>query len=74
MSPVAVTRCEAKSHYNPDEIRHPHKTKVEIVRLEGFTVGRFNMNRAGNGRSVLNLLYILNPVNFRMLDSLFPKP
>ena len=37
------TRLETKSHETPDEIRQPDKTKVEIVRLEGFTIGRFNM-------------------------------
>jgi quercetin dioxygenase-like cupin family protein len=43
MNPVSVTKLEAKSHDNPDEVRQPDKTKVEIVRLEGFTVGRFKM-------------------------------
>jgi len=40
-TPVAVTKFEAKSHSKPDEVRTPDKTRVEIVRLEGFTFGRF---------------------------------
>jgi mannose-6-phosphate isomerase-like protein (cupin superfamily) len=41
-TPVAVTRFESKSHNAPDETRTPTKTKVEVVRLEGHTIGRFN--------------------------------
>ena len=41
-TPVAVTRLEVKSHGSPDEVRSPVKTRVEVVRLEGFTIGRFN--------------------------------
>jgi hypothetical protein len=41
-TPVAVTTFEVKSHDSPDEVRSPNKTRVEIVRLEGFTFGRFN--------------------------------
>jgi len=40
-TPVAVTKFEAKSLSKPDEVRTPDKTRVEIVRLEGFTFGRF---------------------------------
>ncbi|HLH70756.1 MAG TPA: cupin domain-containing protein [Candidatus Dormibacteraeota bacterium] len=40
-TPVAVHRLEAKSHDTPDEVRTPAKTRVEIVRLEGYTLGRF---------------------------------
>jgi mannose-6-phosphate isomerase-like protein (cupin superfamily) len=43
MDPVTVTKFETKSHETPDEIRQPDKTKVEIIRLEGFTLGRLNM-------------------------------
>src|SRR6478735_9148430 len=43
MDPVAVTKLETKSHATPDELRQPDKTKVEIVRLEGFTLGRMNL-------------------------------
>jgi len=39
-TPVAVTKLEAKSHGSPDEVRSPDKTRIEIVRLEGFTLGR----------------------------------
>lgn len=39
--PVAVTKLESKSHDRPDETRTPSKSRVEIVRLEGFTIGRF---------------------------------
>jgi mannose-6-phosphate isomerase-like protein (cupin superfamily) len=42
-TPIAVTRFESKSHATPDEVRAPSKTRVEIVRLEGFTLGRFTM-------------------------------
>ena len=38
----SVSKLEAKSHDAPDETRTPPKTKVEVVRLEGFTIGRFN--------------------------------
>jgi len=41
-TPVAVTRLEVKSHGSPDEVRSPDKTRVEVVRLEGFTLGRLN--------------------------------
>ena len=39
-TPVAVSRLEAKSHDAPDETRTPDKTRVEVVRLEGFTLAR----------------------------------
>ena len=42
-SAMAVTKLESKSHSKPDEVRTPEKTRVEIVRLEGFTIGRFRM-------------------------------
>ena len=41
-TPVAVNTFEAKSHDEPDETRTPDKTRIEVVRLEGFTIGRFN--------------------------------
>jgi hypothetical protein len=43
MNPVAISKFETKSHQTPDEIRKPDKTQVEIVRLEGFTLGRYTM-------------------------------
>jgi quercetin dioxygenase-like cupin family protein len=39
--PVTVGKLESKSHDSPDETRTPAKTRVEVVRLEGFTIGRF---------------------------------
>jgi len=42
-TPVVVTKFEVKSHDSPDEVRSPDKTRIEVVRLEGFTVGRFNL-------------------------------
>jgi quercetin dioxygenase-like cupin family protein len=41
-TPVNVKRFEVKSHQSPDEVRTPDKTRVEVVKLEGFTIGRFN--------------------------------
>jgi quercetin dioxygenase-like cupin family protein len=41
-NPVAVNKFEVKSHETPDETRTPSKTKIEVVKLEGFTIGRFN--------------------------------
>jgi hypothetical protein len=43
MNQLAVTKLEAKSHGTPDEIRKPDKTQVEVVRLDGFTLGRYTM-------------------------------
>jgi hypothetical protein len=41
-NPVSVTRLQVKSHASPDEARTPDKTRVEIVRFDGYTIGRFN--------------------------------
>ena len=41
-NPVAVTKFETKSHNSPDEVRTPNKTRVEVVRLPGYTLGRLN--------------------------------
>jgi len=41
-TPVAVSNFEVKSHETPDEVRSPSKTRVEVVQLEGYTIGRFN--------------------------------
>jgi mannose-6-phosphate isomerase-like protein (cupin superfamily) len=38
-----VSKLASKSHDNPDEVRSPDKTRVEVVRLPGFTLGRLNM-------------------------------
>ena len=40
-TPVGVTTFQAKSHESPDEVRTPDKTRVEVVQLERFTIGRF---------------------------------
>jgi mannose-6-phosphate isomerase-like protein (cupin superfamily) len=32
---------EAKFHDTPDETRTPPKTRIDVVRLDGFTIGRF---------------------------------
>jgi mannose-6-phosphate isomerase-like protein (cupin superfamily) len=42
-TPVAVTRFETKSHDAPDETRAPSKTRIDVVRLEGFTIGRLTL-------------------------------
>ncbi len=41
-SGMNVTKFETKSHDTPDEVRAPNKTRVEVVRLPGFTLGRLN--------------------------------
>ena len=41
-TPVAVTQFVVKSHSSPDEVRSPEKTRVEVFRLEGFTLGRLS--------------------------------
>src|ERR1700752_5212662 len=41
-TPVKVTKLQVKSHSAPDEVRTRNKTRVEVVQLEGFTIGRFN--------------------------------
>ena len=37
---MGVSKLEVKSHDKADEVRAPSKTRVEIVRLPGFTIGR----------------------------------
>ena len=41
-TPVSVSTFEVKSHDAPDETRTPEKTRIEVVRLAGYTLGRFN--------------------------------
>lgn len=41
-TPVTVTKLQVKSHNEPDEVRRPSKTRVEVVHFEGYTIGRFN--------------------------------
>ena len=38
---MPVQSFDVKSHDAPDERRTPAKTQVDIVRLEGYTLGRF---------------------------------
>jgi quercetin dioxygenase-like cupin family protein len=40
---MTVSKFETKSHDNADEVRAPDKTRLEIVRLPGFTMGRFKL-------------------------------
>jgi mannose-6-phosphate isomerase-like protein (cupin superfamily) len=40
-TPVSVRSLAATSHDTPDETRTPPKTRVDVVRLEGYTIGRF---------------------------------
>lgn len=42
-TPVSVTTFQAKSHSSADEVRTPDKTRIEVVQLEGFTIGRFHL-------------------------------
>ncbi|MGE5471050.1 MAG: cupin domain-containing protein [Bacteroidota bacterium] len=41
-TPDQVTNFEVRSHSSADEVRTPHKTRVEVVKLDGVTIGRFN--------------------------------
>jgi hypothetical protein len=40
-TPVSVHKFEVKSHGSPDELRSPEKTRVEVVQLDGYSIGRF---------------------------------
>ena len=40
---MQVSTFATKSHDSPDEVRAPDKTRVEVVRLPGFTLGRFKL-------------------------------
>ncbi len=42
-SPVTVSKLQVKPHSSPDEVRTPSKTRVEVVHLAGFAIGRFNL-------------------------------
>jgi quercetin dioxygenase-like cupin family protein len=39
---VSVAKFEVKSHDKADEVRTPDKTRVEVVRLDGYTLARFS--------------------------------
>lgn len=70
-TPVAVTQFETKSHKSPDEVRTPDKTRVEIVRLEGFTFAVSPSSQDGAGRNASNPSLRPRRVNFRMSDTPF---
>lgn len=40
---MSVKKFETKSHNRADEVRTPNKTRLEIVRLESYTIGRFTL-------------------------------
>ena len=42
-TPVSVSSFEVKSHDAPDETRTPDKTRVDVVRLAGYTLGRLTL-------------------------------
>lgn len=42
-NPVSVSRFEVRSYGSPDEVRSPNKTRVEVVHLDGFTLGRITL-------------------------------
>ena len=44
-TPVAVNSLDSRSHDTPDEVRTPAKTRVEVVRMEGYTLGRLPLRR-----------------------------
>lgn len=41
--PINVSKFEVKSHDKADEVRTPNKTRVEVVKLDGFALGRFSL-------------------------------
>ncbi|HEY5632420.1 MAG TPA: cupin domain-containing protein [Burkholderiaceae bacterium] len=41
-NPVSVGKFEVRSHESPDEVRAPNKTRVEVVKVDNYTIGRFN--------------------------------
>jgi len=43
LAPLKIESFEVKSHQSPDELRTPNKTRVEICRMEAFTMGRFKL-------------------------------
>jgi hypothetical protein len=44
LTAVEVSNLEVKSHSTPDEVRSPDKTRVEVVRFEGYTLARFTFS------------------------------
>lgn len=41
-TPVSVEKLEVRSHREPDELRTPSKARVELAKLQVYTIGRFN--------------------------------
>jgi hypothetical protein len=37
---LSVGKLQAKSHDRADEVRTPEKTRMEVVRFDGYTLGR----------------------------------
>lgn len=42
-TPMTSMRLEARSHDTPDEVRAPDKTRLEVVILDGATLGRMTL-------------------------------
>jgi hypothetical protein len=42
-TPVSVSSFEVKSYDTPDETRAPDKTRIDVVRLAGYTLGRLTL-------------------------------
>ena len=40
---MKVQKFETKSHDTPDEVRAPNKTRLEVVRIGDFTLGRMSL-------------------------------
>ena len=40
--PVAVSHFEVKSHAAPDEVRSPAKTRIEVLRFDGYSLARLH--------------------------------
>lgn len=51
VTPVSVEKLEVKSHGTPDELRTPKKTRVEVVKLQGYTIGGLTSNPDGVGQN-----------------------
>ena len=41
MTTETGVKLEARSHYQPDEVRRPKDATVEVVNLGGHSIGRF---------------------------------
>jgi hypothetical protein len=67
-----ISTFASKSHDNPDEARSPRKTRVKVVRLPGFTLGRFSSSRAGDGRNASNPLSALKAARSATLATWYP--